>query len=326
RVVKRPDGSDVWVFEGKEIPNIALNAVAGRPREEYNFEPTAYTDCRPGCYDIHQRVRDMDVNGVLGSICFPSMTGFAGQLFMKCSDRDIGLRLLQAYNDWHIADWAGAYPERIIPQGVMPSWDPPAMGAEVRRLAGLGCHAVTFSENPHKLGLPSLHSDSWDPFWKACSEVGTVVNMHIGSSSSVIITAPDAPVDVSLALSPANSLVTLGDLLFSRVLKEFPDLRIALSEGGIGWMPWLLDRADYVYQNHHAWTGQDFGGKRPSDVFRERIIGAFVDDPAAMLLQDWYNFDNLTWECDYPHSDSSWPNSPELVQKHMADFTDERIN
>lgn len=326
RLIRKEDGSDVWTFEGHEVPNMALNAVAGRPREEYNFEPTSFNDVRKGTYDIHERVRDMDVNGVWASMCFPSMTGFCGQLFMRGTDMDLGLRCLQAYNDWHIADWAGAYPNRFIPMAVMPGWDGEAMAAEVHRVAALGCRSVTFSENPAKLGLPSLHSDHWDPFWQACSEEGTIVNLHIGSSSSMIVTAADAPVDIALSLSPVNSIITLTDLLFSRVLKQYPDLTIALSEGGVGWIPWLLDRCDYVYKNHRAWTGQDFGGKRPSDVFAERFIACFVDDPTGVELLHRFNIDNLVWECDYPHSDSTWPSSPEAVHSHIGSLTVEQIN
>jgi len=313
KIVRRADGSDVWRFGDVEVPNLALNAVAGRPPEEYNFEPTSFDEIRRGTWDVHDRVRDMSANGVLASMNFPSMTGFCGQLFMKTPDRAVGLRMLQAYNDWHILEWCGSYPDRFIPQAVAPGWDPQAMADETRRVAAMGCHSITFSENPAKLGLPSLHSETWDPFWKACSDEGTVVNMHIGSSSSLPMTAADAPVDVTIALTPLNAALALGDLIFSRVIREFPDLRIALNEGGFGWMPWFLERCDYTYKQHHAWTGSDFGGKLPSEVFRERFLICFVDDPIGMRLRDKVNFDNVMWECDYPHSDSTWPHSPERL-------------
>jgi predicted TIM-barrel fold metal-dependent hydrolase len=234
--------------------------------------------------------------------------------------------MLQAYNDWHILEWCGAYPERFIPQAVAPGWDPQAMADETRRVAAMGCHSITFSENPAKLGLPSLHSDAWDPFWTACSEEGTVVNLHIGSSSSLIMTAADAPIDVTIALTPLNSALALGDLNFSRVIREFPDLRIALNEGGFGWMPWCLERCDYTYKTPHAWTGSDFGGKLPSEVFRERFLVCFVDDPIGMRLRDKVNFDNVMWECDYPHSDSTWPQSPERLVTSLGDLSAEEID
>jgi hypothetical protein len=131
-------GIDVWTFEGNVIPNIGLNAVAGRPPEEYNIEPTSYDMIRAGCYDIHERVRDMDRNGVLGSMCFPSFVQFCGQLFSKSKDLDTSIHLLRAYNDWHIDEWCGTYPGRFIPLSIPPIWDPQLMADEVpRRSEGL---------------------------------------------------------------------------------------------------------------------------------------------------------------------------------------------
>ena len=184
------DGTDVWHFLDFEIPNVGLNAVAGRPREEYGIDPTSFDELRPGCYDVAQRVLDMDANGLLGSLNFPSLPGFAGRLFAAMDDKDAALALNRAYNDWHIDEWCGAAPGRFIPLAVPPIWDPEALAAEVHRVAKKGCRAITFPENPVPLGLPSLHDDHWDPVWKACSDEDTVVCMHIGSSSKLVVTAP----------------------------------------------------------------------------------------------------------------------------------------
>ena len=136
------DGIDVWVYEDNVIPNIGLNAVAGRPPEEYNIEPTSYEMMRKGCYDIDERVNDMNRNGVLGSMCFPSFVQFCGQLFSRSKDLDMGLNLLRAYNDWHIDEWCGTYPGRFIPLSIPPIWDPQLMADEVHRVAKKGCHEI----------------------------------------------------------------------------------------------------------------------------------------------------------------------------------------
>jgi len=157
--VRKDNGIDVWVYEGSEIPNIGLNAVAGRPPEEYNIEPTSYDMIRDGCYDINERVNDMNRNGLLGSMCFPSFVQFCGQLFSRSKDLDMGLNMLRAYNDWHIDEWCGTYPGRFIPLSIPPIWDPQLMADEVHRVAAKGCRAVTFSENPAKLGWPHIFGD-----------------------------------------------------------------------------------------------------------------------------------------------------------------------
>lgn len=326
KVVRKDDGTDVWSYEGSEIPNIGLNAVAGRSPEDYGIEPTSFEEMRRGCYDIRERIRDMNANGVLGSMCFPSFPQFCGQLFARTEDKELGLAMLQAYNDWHVESWCGAEPGRFIPLALPPLWDPNLMAAEVRRMAAKGCHAVTFSENPSKLGYPSLHAEHWDPFWTACADEGTVVCMHIGSSSQLVITAPDAPIDVLISLQPLNIVQAATDLIWSPVLRKYPSLKIALSEGGIGWIPYFLERIDYVYQHHHAWTGQSFGGMLPSQVFLDRIVTCFIDDSFGIESRSHLNLDQVCWECDYPHSDSTWPTSPEAAMKYLAALDDDEID
>ncbi|HZT67840.1 MAG TPA: amidohydrolase family protein [Acidimicrobiales bacterium] len=326
RFITREDGTNAWSYEGQEISNVALNAVAGRPPEEYGIEPTSFDELRPGTYDIHQRVKDMDANGILGSLCFPSFPQFCGQLFARTEDKDVALAMVRAYNDWHIDEWCGTYPGRFIPCSLPAIWDAEVLAAEVRRTAAKGAHAVTFSENPAKLGWPSLHSDHWDPFWTACSDENVVVCMHIGSSSQLVITAPDAPMDVLITLTPMNIVQAAADLVWSPVLRKFPQLKIALSEGGIGWIPYFLERIDYNYQRHHLWTGQDFGDKLPSQVFNEHVITCFIDDHFGVASRQFLDMDNVCWECDYPHSDSTWPTSPETFMKQMDGVSDEDIN
>ncbi len=325
RLEKLENGRDVWMFQGTALPNVGLNAVAGRVPEEYGVDPLAFEQMRAGCYDVDARIDDMNANGVLGSLNFPSMTGFAGQLFSTVEDKSVALELCQAYNDWHVDDWCGTHPGRMIPCGILPIWDPTCMADEVRRLADKGCHAVTFSENPEKIGLPSWHSDHWDPFLAACVETGTVICLHIGSSSETVITSIEAPIDTMITLQPVNIVQAASDLVWSPVFRKFDGLRIALSEGGIGWIPYFCERIDYVYRHHRAWTNQDFGDRLPSEVFAEHILTCFIDDPVGIEVRRHLNGANLHWECDYPHSDSSWPNSPELLHAQLDGVPDDEV-
>ncbi len=326
RVLTDDDGSEYWLFEGERAAYMGLNAVAGCPPEEYGLNPTRYDQMRKGCFDVDERVRDMNANGVLGSLNFPTFPHFCGQLFARQQDKDLSLAVVRAYNDWHIDEWCGAHPGRFIPCGITPYWDPDLMAEEVRRIAEKSCHAVTFSENPEKLGHPSLHSDHWDPFWNACQESETVVCLHIGSSSSLLLTASDAPADVMISITPMNSFLALNDLMWTSIFKKFPRIKIAMSEGGIGWIPYALERMDYVYEHHHSWTGADFGGRRPSDVYRDHIVTCFIDDASGLELRHRVGIDSITWECDYPHSDSTWPHSPELLGKSLNGIPDDEVD
>jgi predicted TIM-barrel fold metal-dependent hydrolase len=240
-------------------------------------------------------------------------------------DKDLALALVRAYNDWHIDEWCGAYPGRFIPLALPVLWDPQLAADEVRRVAAKGCHSLTFTENPSGLGFPSFHDDAWDPLWQALCDEGTVLSVHLGSSGKLVVTSPDAPVDVMITLQPMNICTAAADLLWSRVVKEFPDIRIALTEGGTGWIPYFLSRLDRTYDKHHLWTGQDFGGRLPSEVFREHFLTCFIVDEIGLELRDRIGIDNIAWECDYPHSDASWPDGPEELLDAAGTLSDAEL-
>ncbi|MGV0814101.1 amidohydrolase family protein [Mycolicibacterium boenickei] len=327
RLVHNPDGSDTWQFRDIVIPNVALNAVAGRPKEEYGLEPQGLDEIRKGCYNVDERVKDMNAGGILGSICFPSFPGFAGRLFAT-EDPEFSLALVQAYNDWHIDEWCGAYPARFIPMALPVIWDAEACAEEVRRVSKKGVHALTFTENPAAMGYPSFHDDYWTPLWKALCDTNTVLNVHIGSSGKLAITAPDAPLDVMITLQPMNIVQAAADLLWSKPIKDYPDLKIGLSEGGTGWIPYFLERVDRTYEMHSTWTHQNFGGKVPSEVFREHFLTCFISDPVGVTLRNKIGVDNIAWEADYPHSDSMWPGAPEELWDVLTEnnVPDDEIN
>ena len=318
-LVRNAEGSDVWTFGAVVMETAALNAVAGRPREEYGLEPQSLDEVRPGCYDVHERVKDMNAGGVLASMNFPSFPTFTARVFAS-DDAELSLALVRAYNDWHIDEWCGAYPARFIPMAVPVIWDAELTGAEIRRVAAKGCHSLSFTENPAALGYPSFHDDYWDPVWRACCDTGTVVAIHLGSSGRLSIPAVDSPPDVMITLQPMNIQSAAADLLWSRVLKNYPTLRVALSEGGTGWVPYFLERVDRTYEMHRAWTLQDFGGRLPSEVFREHFLTCFISDPVGIALRDRIGIDNIAWEADYPHSDSMWPSAPEELASEFTTY------
>jgi hypothetical protein len=185
---------------------------------------------------------------------------------------------------------------------------------------------VTFSENPAGLGMPSIHTDAWDPLFAACSDTGTVLCCHVGSSSKSATTGPDAPPPVPMNLSSAMAIYTLGDLLWADFWHRFPALRFALTEGDIGWIPYFLQRAEHTLERHNGWMRQEQPqGLRPSDLFRERILCCFIEDRVGVKLLDEFNVDNVCWESDYPHSDSSWPHAPERLVPLFEGLADDVV-
>jgi predicted TIM-barrel fold metal-dependent hydrolase len=328
RVEKDERGFDQWTFQGiASSTPFGMCAVVSWPKAEWGWDPGTFGDIRPGCYDVHQRVRDMNVNGVLASMNFPTMAGFNARTFVEAPDKELSLIMLRAYNDWIIDEWCGSYPGRFIPMAIVPMWDVELCAQEVKRVVAKGCHAISFLEAPHVFGLPSLLTDYWDPMLKAISETSSVLCMHIGASGSLVRLAPEAPIDHQIILPTQLTLMATQDILFGPMLRKFPDLKGALSEGGIGWIPYYLDRADRHVQNQ-IWTGQDFGGKLPSEVFRDHVLACFITDPAGLKLRHEIGIDTIAWECDYPHTDTTWPESPEKLKGEFdaALVTDDEIN
>lgn len=321
-------GEQQWWYGDIKGRNLGLNAVAGKPPEYYNVNPSRYDEMRPGCFDVHERVRDMSAGGQLAGLNFPNWTGFSGQVLSEGPDLDVNLVMIRAYNDWHVDEWCGQYPDRFIPCGIVPLFDPELAAAEVRRLAAKGCHAITFSENPAALGKPSIHTGWWDPLFTACSDEGTVLCCHVGSSSKSASTTPDAPPSIPMNLSSLMSMYTLGDLVWSDIWHRFPALRFSLTEGDIGWIPYILQRAEHIQRRHHGWTAHAFpeGMTGPTDVFRTHLICCFIEDEIGVRLLDRFNLDNVCWESDYPHSDTSWPNAPEHLEVLFADLDDRVVD
>jgi predicted TIM-barrel fold metal-dependent hydrolase len=321
--------ADVWHYDDVKSPLMTPHAAVDFG--ELAFAVTNYDEIRPGTWKQRERLADMDANHVDAAICFPNtLPRFCGQTFYEREDKELALLCVQAYNDWMIDEWsAGEGRGRLIPLTIVPLWDPHLAAAEVRRCAAKGSFAVTFPENPHPLGLPSIHDKTrhWDPFFTACEETATVVCMHIGSSSKVPTTAPDAPYIISSTLTFQNAMGSLCDYLFSGTLVRFPKLTIAYSEGQVGWMPYVLERADKLWL---ARSNNSFGTwlpEPPTTYIPGRVYGCIFDDATGLRNRDVIGMDQICFETDYPHADTTFPDSKAVLTKicEQAGLDDDEI-
>jgi predicted TIM-barrel fold metal-dependent hydrolase len=225
-----------------------------------------------------------------------------------------------------VEEWCGDSGGRLIPLIIIQLWDAELAAAEVRRNADRGVHAVCFSEIPPYLDLPSIHTDYWEPFFRACQETNTVICMHIGSSSKMPSTSTDAPAAVGSTLTFGNAMSSMTDWMFSGWLERLPDLKLAYSEGQIGWIPYILERADKVWEDNRAWGGvADKVPMPPSTYYYRQIYGCFFDDVHGLESLEKVGVDNTTFETDYPHSDSTWPHTLEVAKKLMGHLPAETI-
>ncbi len=320
-----PTKVDCWVYEDLVYTHKRMVAAAGYPKEEQTLTPITYDDMRPGCYDPGARLADMDAAWVEASMCFPTFPRFCGQTFLEASDKELALACVRAYNDWMAEEWCGPTGGRLIPLGIVPLWDPWLAAQEVQRNAARGFPAVCFSELPFHLGLPTIHSGHWDPFFAACADTGTVVAMHIGSSSKMPAASPDAPPSVSATLAFGNAMSSLVDFLMSGVLVRYPALRLLYAESQIGWIPYALQRVDQVWEDNQGWAQTKHIPQPPSTYYFASVYGCFINDPHGLKSLDEIGVGNVTAETDYPHSDSTWPATKEVMTKLTADLPDDTV-
>jgi len=317
------DGREYWVYEGRRGETMGLNAVAGKDRRDYSMDPVRYSDMIRGCYDPVQRARDLMADGVRGSVSFPTFPRFAGVTFLKGDDKALASKCVVAYNDWMIDEWCAAVPGMYIPMIIGQLWDPVAMAGEIRRCAAKGARAVTFPENPVPVGLPSLSTRFWDPVWEAVTETDTVVCMHIGTSGVVPMPSADSPYVYGIALAPTAAWSTCIDLIMGEIPRRYPTIKFALSEGGIGWVPFALERADRSWERHRYWSGLD--DIPPSEVFRRNIWVCFIGENMGVEARDHIGIDRIMWECDYPHADTPWPHSQKEVAQSLDGLPDDDV-
>ena len=318
---------DWWQFEDLQLPLTRLEAAAGFPRSEVTVSPITYEEMRKGCWDRDARIADMEANWMEASLCFPSsFVRFCGQRFSEAEDKELGDACVKAYNDWMVEEWCAPSGGALIPLIIIQLWDAELAAAEVYRNAARGVRAVCFSEIPPYLGLPSIHTDYWEPLFRACAETGMVINMHIGSSSKMPSTSEDAPAAVGSTLTFGNAMSSLTDWLFSGWLAKYPTLKLSYSEGQIGWLPYIIERADKVWEENRAWGGVgDKCPEPPSTYYFRQVYGCFFDDIYGLENIEKVGINNACFETDYPHSDSTWPNSLDVAKKLMGNLPDDVV-
>lgn len=327
RIERGADGADYWIFEDDRVGVPTTDAHQSWDPSQWGVAYVNFGDVRRGTWDVESRVADMDLAGINVSLNFPSTTfGFCGQRFLRFKDPELGLAAMRAYNDWVIEAWVGSHPDRFIASQVPWLADPNVAAEEIRRNAARGFRSVAFSENPELLGLPSLYSGEWDPFFAACTQTETVISLHVGSSSKTLVPSRQSPPQVLGALFPINAMQACLDWIFAKIPLRFPRLRIVLSESGIGWIPMVIERLRYQQHIYHPealgreWADADAS---PEELLRRNFWFTSYYDPLGLELRHAIGVDRIMFEADYPHADSTWPDCQATIHSLIGDFAPE---
>lgn len=321
--------ADCWMFG--DIPQFIGNQIGavGMELDKVDGAPLDFADMKPAFLDPRARMADMDVVNVERSMLFPNSSRFCGQVYfwMAASDPELALACVRAYNDWAVEEWAAVSNGRMMPVGLIPLWDAQLAAEEVRRNAARGVRSVAFSELPTRLDLPSIHSGGWAPFLEACDETGTVICLHIGSSSTMPSTSPDAPRSVMIAATSLNAQLSVTDWMLSGLLAQYPNIKLSFSESQIGWMPFVMERIDKIWEKGSSFSQMDPRiTELPSSYAKKRVYGCFFEDDFGILARDAIGIDQITFEGDYPHQDCLWPNTYKYLETVLGGLSQEEVN
>ncbi len=306
--VERKDGNDYYVCEGRQPASMMALANAGQRPEDLRAA-SRYDEIRPGGWDPAARLQDMAQDGIDAEVVYPSL----GMQFFKITDAPFLQAIQRAYNDW-VADFSAARPKQLKGVAMIAVDDIAWAVAELRRAKKKGlCGAMI-------PGTPSpdqgFHTPYYDTFWAAAEELGMPISLHV-------TTGRVTEFDVSRYYTSYGTLPHfiaegITDMIFSCVFERFPKLRIVSAENDIGWIGNLLERLDHFYKRYHFKRNEQLaGGLLPSDVFRQHVSATFIRDRSGVKIRHEIGLGNIMWSSDYPHSDSTWPNSAKTLEEHF---------
>jgi uncharacterized protein len=326
RLVREPDGRDVWhVGDGVAMIPVGHTATAGWP-EPFPAAPRNMDEVPRAAHDAPARLEYLDSIGVWAQALYPNVGGFGNQSFLGLGDPDLMLACVQAYNDF-LLDWIEIDPRRFIPIMATPFWDVEATVAEIERCAALGHKGILFTGEPQQFDLPFLGDWHWDPLWAAAQDAGLPISFHIGSGDLTSGFAPGrvrahgigatyATVSVTLFLENGAQIV---DLLLSGVLPRFPELRFVSVESGVGFLPFVLEAADYAFEAGKVWKDRTYFEMQPSAYFARQVYGCyFFEERAPAQVVEAIGADNLLFETDYPHPICLYGNVREKIEAGLA--------
>jgi hypothetical protein len=324
RVVDGGESGFGWDFDVVSRPFSGLACAVDRPQDApYREVVPTFENLHLGCYDVEQRIRDMDSTGILASMCFPSMPGFGGTYLNNNPDKELSYACIQAWNDFMTEEWCGAAPGRMNPAVLVPLWDPHLTVKELERVEDRGVCSIVFSERPHIQGFPSLYSADrhWDPLFAKAEEMDLVISCYIGSSSRVD-SPPDADYYTHMSEVWINAISSMTEYIFSGTFDRFPDLRVSFSEASIGWMPYQLQVMDRYYLDRNTTMPTDLKQK-PSDYFGKNVFGCFIVDEVGAGMIEQLGVESITCEVDHLHADSLWPNIKEGIDRQLTHLSAE---
>ncbi len=309
------DAGDFFHIDGMDRPiALGLVAAAGKKPEEIRVDGSRFEDLHRGGWDPSARMAEQDTDGVAAEIIYPTV----GMMLCNHPDFDYKKACFDAYNRW-IAEYCDFNPVRLLGCGQTAMRSPEEGIEDLQRIKAMGLRGVMMPGDPQQ---EDYDSPIYDEFWQAAVELELPVSFHILTMRSGETRGPR--INTFLSIIRGNQDI-MGTLIFGGVFERHPNLKVVCVEADAGWVPHYMYRMDHAYKRHRNWLAPGVElSKLPSEYFAEHIYTTFQDDWVAFKTADLMNWRRLMWANDFPHSDSTWPWSQDMLKEHGADLTPEQ--
>jgi predicted TIM-barrel fold metal-dependent hydrolase len=322
RIQRVGDVDHLVIEDDQTIAGIGLISNAGARFEapETISDHGRFEDVHSGGYDPEQHLKDMQIDGVAGEVLYPSQ----GLFYFKVADTQLMSAIFRTYNDW-LAEFCSTAPERLKGIAMINLDDVQDGIRELERTAKLGLVGAMISEYPPE--DRRYDRPEYEPFWAAAQGLDMPLSLHTatrrqGTNSGMVQrSVRDASRRATKAFLPATSLC---DMMFSGVFERYPGLRVGVVEFELSWVPYLLNTMDYTYRERHEEASYRFkDGLLPSDLFHRQVFLSFQEDAVGIRLRDIIGVDSIMWGSDYPHSESTFPRSRQVLAQILANVPED---
>ncbi|HZR81611.1 MAG TPA: amidohydrolase family protein [Candidatus Binatia bacterium] len=305
--VESTDEGDFTVFEGRRTPVMAINSIAGKKREGHGFAYRRFAEQVRGGHDPRARLVDQERDGIVAEVLY-------GGGPLATDDRELFFASHAAYNDW-LADYCSVAPDRLLGVAYVPMSSPDDAAAEIRRARGRGLRGALLPASP-----PSGQwwDAEWRPIFDALVETAMPAGLHVGFGFARRHRFDGGPAFMSdVVMTKMEMAQPLADLVFGGVLARHPELRVVSVEAYIGWLPFVAEYMDHAYRVHRWWNELGLA-EEPSAYLRRQVYATFIDDPVGVRERHTFGVDQLMWSTDYPHGESTFPESRAFAERAFA--------
>ena len=319
-IVRDEQKGDLFVIDGLNQPiPMGLVAAAGKKAEELRMFGAKFEDLHRGGWDPQARMAEQERDGVAAEVIYPTV----GMLLFNHPDVDYKKACFDAYNLW-IAEYCSAHPDRLIGLGQTAMRSVEEGIEDLRKIKALGLRGVMMPGNP---SVSDYDDPIYGPFFEAAIAMQMPLSFHILTSKGDVVGAPPRGPKLNGFMSIIRGCQDImGTFILGAVFERHPKLKLVCVEADAGWVPHYMYRMDHAFDRHRYWLTAGALSKMPSEYFREHIYVTFQDDWVAFKMKDLCNIRRLMWANDFPHSDSTWPNSQALLKQHAAHLTEEEKN